>query len=144
MPKEPFYYSLTVNVQGATSTAYYELGLATEGAFIEGGATIFPTQAAATLVTVYSTMFALNVPAASFNGSVTIKTSANVIAGKIVVSPAINADTVLGLYGAGKLLGEYMLKAGQTSGNYSFNVKPDEGTDAAEAHKFLASKLPRP
>ena len=135
-------YGLSIAVNGASATAYYNVSLASAGKFVEGGVTIYPTATAATLVSIYSSSFAVNAPASSFGGGTTISTDASVVTGRVMVSPAINVDTVVTLYGTNEI-GSFTLKAGQTSGNFEWNVSghpalPPDGTE-----DFLGRTVPK-
>jgi hypothetical protein len=135
-------YGLSISVNGASTTAYYNVSLASDGKFVEGGVTIYPTATAATLVSIYSNSFAVNAPASSFGGGTTISTEANVVAGRVMVSPPVGVDTVVTLYGTNEI-GSYTLKAGQSSGTFEWNVSGHPALPPDGTQDFLSRTVPK-
>src|SRR4051812_26290462 len=120
-------YGLTVTATGTSSAAYFSVNLATGGAFVQGGATIYPTELGATLVSLYTIELDIESPAASMmSGGATLTTTNNIVAGRVYVSPAVNVDTVLTLFGTNPI-GSVTLKAGETVANFSFDVSGKSG-----------------
>src|ERR1044071_4066202 len=93
------YYALTVVEQGAGTTAYYALTPTSHLEMSQGGATFDPTAATATMVNIYPQTLQIQAPAGSFTAGVTIVTSADRIAGRLLVSPPVNVAVVVTLYG---------------------------------------------
>jgi hypothetical protein len=136
-------YGLTLTANGTSSAAYFSVNLATGGEFVQGGATIYPTQVSATVVSLYGTELAIESPAAAMmSGGATLTTTENLIAGRMVVSPAINVDTVLTLFGTSQI-GSVTLKAGETVSNFSFDVNGKPGIPDPTAKAFLDRVMPK-
>jgi hypothetical protein len=136
-------YGLTLTANDTSAAAYYEVNLATGGEFVQGGATIYPTTLGATLVTLYGSALEIEAPAAAMmSGGSTLTTNTNIVAGRITVSPAINVDAVLTLFGESQI-GSATLKAGETVSNFSFNVSGHSGIPDETAKAFLARVMPK-
>jgi hypothetical protein len=136
-------YGLTITASGTTSTAFYSVNLGTSGEFVQGGATIYPTATAATLVTLYGVELQINAPAASYvGGSATLTTTGDVIAGRIAVSPPVNVDTVVTLYGLSEI-GSTTVKAGDSEGAFSWNVSGKPGIADATSQAFVERMTPK-
>ena len=86
------YYALTLVEQGASTTAYYSLTPTSNLEMSQGGVTMDPTAASATLVNIYPQTLQIQAPAGSFQAGVTIVTSDDRIAGRLLVSPPVRMD----------------------------------------------------
>jgi hypothetical protein len=136
-------YGLTITASGTTSTAFYSVNLGTSGEFVQGGATIYPTATAATLVTLYGIELQINAPAASYvGGSATLTTTGDIIAGRIAVSPPVNVDTVVTLYGLSEI-GSTTVKAGDSEGTFSWNVGGKPGIADETSQAFVERMTPK-
>jgi hypothetical protein len=136
-------FGITMVANGTSSAAYYSVILATGGEFIQGGGTIYPTTLGATLVTLYGSELSIESPAASMmSGGATLTTSGSIIAGRMMVSPPINADTVLTLFGTNEI-GSVTLKAGETVTNFSFDVSGKSGIPEATSKAFIDRVMPK-
>jgi len=136
-------YGITMVANGTSSAAYYSTSLATGGVFIQGGATIYPTTLGATLVTLVTSELSIESPAASMmSGGATLTTEKDVVAGRMYVSPPINADTVLTLFGTSQI-GSVTLNAGETVINFSFDVSGKPGISEPTAKEFLDRVMPK-
>jgi len=138
------YYSLTVSAVGTSTSAYYSVTPTSNLQMSQGGVTIAPTAAATTLVNLYPTELQIQAPPGFLTGGVTIVTSADVIAGRIVVSPPVNVEVIVTLYGAGSTqLGQFILDPETGTGVFSFPTDPKEGMTAAEALKVMQQQTQR-
>jgi hypothetical protein len=135
-------YGISISVNGASTAANYNISLASDGTFVEGGVTIDPTAIAATLVSIYRNSMAISAPAASIGGGSTISTSADVVAGRVMVSPPVDVDTVVTLYGTDSI-GSYTLKAGETSGAFSWSVAGRPALQGHDTEAFLGRVVPK-
>jgi hypothetical protein len=130
-------YGLGYVAEHVNSGAYYSLTL-TKGIVHSGAATIEPRDTAYTYFSVEGAL-QLQAPPGSVSiaGKVSADEDSNII-GTILVSPPINSDTVVVLRGAGTILDRYILRAGETQGQFAFKA-----VDTCEAHKELPEPPPR-
>jgi hypothetical protein len=136
-------FGLTITASGTSSAAYFSVNLATGGEFVQGGATIYPTQLGATLVSLYGVELDIESPAAAMmSGGATLTTNGNIVAGRMEVSPAVNVDTVLTLFGT-EPIGSVTLAAGETVANFSFDVSGKPGIPDGTAKAFLDRVKPK-
>lgn len=140
------YYGLQLTNQGpATTTAYYYVTLLSSGSFAGAALTIYPTAAQATYFSCQEGAVQFQAPAAArLSGGITVVTTDTHVAGNLGVSPAINSDVVLTIYGAGKALGSVTLPAGQTSVPFDFKVESTHPLASDDAGAFLAEHAPPP
>lgn len=130
-------YGLTITVDGsASSTAYYNISLESGGEFVQGGATIDPTAIGATLFSLYGMELSINAPAGAINGAATLTTSGDIVAGRIMISPAIDADTVVALYGTTEIA-SVTVKAGETGGAFAWTVSGNPAMSSGSVKRFL-------
>ena len=129
------YYTIGLAVSNVNSAAFYAINPAPGLSILQGGFACYPTQNQYTSVAVYPEIAQLQLsPASYIGGSVTLQTTASTIAGSFTISPAINTDATLTLYGAGgQVLGTAVLKAGQSSVNFNWNVGSSQALSLDEA-----------
>jgi hypothetical protein len=138
------FYGLTIAVNGsASSTAYYSVSLISGGKFVQGGATLVPTAIAATLVSLYEVELSINAPAGRVSGGATLITMGDIVSGRITVSPAIDADTVVTLYGTSEIA-SVTVKAGETSGAFAWSTGGNPAMSSASAGQFLDKVMNKP
>ncbi|HEX6639773.1 MAG TPA: hypothetical protein VF215_01605, partial [Thermoanaerobaculia bacterium] len=75
---------------------------------------------------------------------ITVVTPNQEVAGTIGVSPAINVDAVLTIYGAGQQLGSVTLQAGQTSTPFHFDLPSGSGLSQEAAKEALEKVAGKP
>jgi hypothetical protein len=140
------YYSLQFTTQGTASTTayYYVTVIGTASQFDGGAVSIYPTAAQSTWVSAQSTSFQFQAPSARLSAGITVVTPNQEVTGTIGVSPAINVDAVLSIYGAGNQLGSVTLKAGETSMPFHFDVPSGSGMDQDQAQKIQQKVSGRP
>jgi hypothetical protein len=136
------YYTLSLVVAGSSTNAYYGITPTSNLQIAQGGASLAPAAAAATLVNVYPQEFQVQAPAGSFNGAVVIVTNEDAITGTFGVSPEIDVAVVLTAYGAGgRKLGEQILDPGTSMRPFSFPVNAAEGMSEQGAMDELKALL---
>jgi hypothetical protein len=136
-------YGLTITVNGtASSMAYYSVSLVSGGEFVQGGATIDPTAIGATFVSLYGTDLSINAPAGAISGAATLTTTGDIVAGRIVISPAIDTDTVVALFGTSEI-SSVTVKAGETSGAFAWTVSGNSGLPGT-SRDFLDNAIKKP
>lgn len=139
------YYSLQVTTQGnATSTAYYYVNVFSPGALDGAAVTIYPSAAQGTWFGYQTDSLQFQSPSGRVSAGTTVVTSGDRVSGTLGVSPAINVDTVLSLYGAAQLIGSVTLAAGQTSIPFDFPVSPSEAIPQSDVKASLQKLEPRP
>jgi hypothetical protein len=137
------FYGLTITVDGsASSTAYYSVSLVSGGEFIEGGATIDPTAIGAAFVSLYRMELSIDAPAGALNGAVTLATTSDIVAGQITISPPIDADTVVALFGTSEIA-SVTVKAGETGGAFAWSTSGNPGMSSGSAKQFLDDARPK-
>ena len=137
------YYALTVTAEGASTPAYYSLSPTSNLTISQGGVTLAPSSATQQMVSVsvYPQTLQINAPAGLVSGGVTILTSEAVVAGRVLVSPAVDVATVVTLYGNGGVqLGQYIADPGTGGGVFSFPVSGD-GIPPGDAQNTLQKIL---
>ena len=142
------YYALTLNAQGTNAPAFYSLTPTSNLTISQGGATLVPSSPSASgvVVNIYPETLQLSAPAGLVSAGVTIITTESTIAGRVMVSPAVNVATVVTLYGAGgQQLGQTIVDPGVTSGAFSFPVGPGAAfPDPSAAQSLIAQKIAPP
>jgi hypothetical protein len=118
-------YALNAAIEGATTGCYCSVTL-TSGALVDGVGECMPTQLAFTYMS-FQGAITFQVPAGDTSCGGTVSATTPTIAGSVIVSPPVNVPTVITVWGVGKVLGSYSLPAGQSNGQFSFNVN---GSDA--------------
>lgn len=137
------YYTIGLSVISASSAAYYQIDPSVDLSILQGGFVCSPSELGTSSVAIYPQVAQLQFPAARYiSGSVTIVTDAPVISGNFIVSPAINSNATLTLYGAGnQQLGTATLSAGQTSLSFSWKVSADKAMSEVEAKNAIAAAM---
>ena len=139
------YYALTVVEQGSGTTAYYALTPTSNLEMSQGGATFDPTAATATMVNIYPQTLQIQAPAGSFTAGVTIVTSADRIAGRLLVSPPVNVAVVVTLYGVGgQQIGQSILDPAVGSLTFSFPVSAATSIPKGDVQGVLQTLVPKP
>ena len=138
------YYALTVVEQGASTTAYYSLTPTSNLEMSQGGVTMDPTAASATLVNIYPQTLQIQAPAGSFQAGVTIVTSDDRIAGRLLVSPPVNVAVIVTLYGVGgQQIGQSILDPAVGSLAFSFPVSAAQSISKGDVAGVLQKLLPK-
>ena len=136
------YYALTIAANGASTAAYYAVTPASNLRISEGGATIEPTSPSATMVNVYPQTLQIQSPAGKLKGGVTIVTGQSVIDCEVTVSPPVNTEVEVALYGAGgKRLGLHVVAPGESGGTFQFQVSTGDAIPRDDVGKILAQLL---
>jgi hypothetical protein len=138
------YYALTVVEQGASTAAYYSLTPTSNLEISQGGATFVPTATALTMVSIYPETLQIQAPAGSFSAGVTIVTSEDLIAGRLLVSPPVNVSVVVTLYGSGgQQLGQSILDPAVGSLVFSYPVSSQKSIPRGDVPGVLQGLLPK-
>jgi hypothetical protein len=136
---------MQVTTQGsASSTAFYYVNVLSPGALAGAAVTIYPTAAQGTWFGYQENSLQFQSPAGRASAGATVVTDSPRVGGTFGVSPAINVDTVLSLYGAAKLIGSVTLAAGQTSIPFDFQVSSEEAIQKGDAEASLKKLVPQP
>jgi hypothetical protein len=140
------YYALTVVEQGASTAAYYSLTPTSNLEMSQGGGvTMDPTAASATMVNIYPQTLQIQAPAGSFTAGVTIVTSDDRIAGRLLVSPPVDVAVVVTLYGVGgQQIGQSILDPAVGSLVFSFPVSAAQSIPKGNVAAVLQTLLPKP
>lgn len=136
------YYSLNLT-SNASGGAYYSMLVDAPAAIIDGGMSITPNSTAYTYFSAQGAVTAY-VPGGDLSAGGTVSTSASTVSGQIYVSPAVNVPVQVTIRGRNQNLGTYTLPAGQTQGQFNFNVSSSEALDEAGAREQLAKLLNAP
>jgi hypothetical protein len=136
------YYSLDLQTSGAArhATYFYVTVVGSESTFDGAGMTISPSVAQTTWFSYQSQSVQFQAPAARISGGITVVTPNQEVAGTIGVSPAIDVDTVLSIYGDGGMLGSVTLSAGKTSTPFHFDVGGSAGMSLENAQNRISSR----
>ena len=138
------YYALTVVEQGASTAAYYSLTPTSNLEMSQGGVTMAPTAASATLVNLYPQTLQIQAPAGSFTAGVTIVTGADRIAGRLLVSPPVNVAVVVTLYGVGgQQIGQSILDPAVGSLAFSFPISSAQSIPKGDVAGVMQKLLPK-
>ncbi len=134
-------YALNAAISGASTGAYYSVNLTT-GTLVDGVGQCMPTQTAFTYMS-FQGSIAFQVPPGdtSCGGTVNATTT---VAGTVLVSPPINVPVTITLWGRGTTLGTYNLPAGQTSGQFSFNVSSSDAIPQDEVAGVMKNFISGP
>lgn len=137
------YYTIGLKVLGVDTAAFYAINPVAGLDFFQGGFTCYPTDAGSMSVAVYPQIAQLQMPPASYiGGSVSLQTIAPSIDGMFTISPPINVDAMLTLYGAGgQTIGTVILAGGESSVAFEWKVSPGQGMTADEAKSAVESSL---
>src|SRR4051812_33414577 len=110
-------YALNTSYNGASTGAYCSVTL-TVGTLVDGVGQAMPTSAGFSYMSFQGGItYQLPPGDVSIGGTVN---ATNSVAGSVIVSPPINVDFTVELWGRGKVLGTYVLPAGQESGQFNF------------------------
>jgi hypothetical protein len=139
------YYSLQLSTQGASSSSayFYVTVMGSTAQFDGAGISVYPSQAQTTYFSYQSQSVQFQAPAARLAGGITVVTPNQEVVGTMGVSPAINVDTVLSIYGT-SALGSVTLKAGQTSVPFHFDLPNGSGLNPGDAQDVLAKVAGKP
>ena len=139
---DQLYYALTIRANRTSSAAYYALQPTSNLHVAEGSVQIEPKSASATMVTVETRALQIQAPAGTVHGGITIVTAEKRIDGEVMVSPPVDSEVEVILYGAGgKKLGVFVLAAGDGNGVYQFEVDAAEAIPPGDAAKVLKHVL---
>ncbi|HYK03098.1 MAG TPA: hypothetical protein VE974_15160 [Thermoanaerobaculia bacterium] len=139
------YYSIQVTTQGsASSTAFYYVNVLSPGALAGAAVTLYPTAAQATWFGYQENALQFQAPAGRAGAGATVITDSPRVIGTLGVSPAINVDTVLNLYGAANPIGSVTLPAGQTSIPFDFQVSSEDAIQKGDVEAALQKVAPKP
>ena len=139
------YYALTVAEQGAGTAAYYSLTPTSNLEMSQGGATLDPTAATATMVNIYPQTLQIQAPAGSFNAGVTIVTSDDRVAGRLLVIPSVDVAVIVTLYGVGgQQIGQSILDPAVGSLVFSFPISSAQSIPKGSVQGVLQALLPKP
>jgi hypothetical protein len=139
------YYSLQVLTQGsASSTAFYYVNVLSPGALEGAAVTMYPSAAQATWFGYQQNSLQFQAPSGRASAGATVVTDSPRVGGTLGVSPAINVDTVLNLYGAANLIGTVTLPAGQTSIPFDFQVSSSDAIEKSAVEESLKKLAPQP
>lgn len=135
------FYSIGAVARRSTTFSFYSLNI-TSGVLTNSGVSFEnPSNAQSTYVNVYATSIQAQGSPADVTLGAAINSS-DPVTGSIMASPPSNTDVVVTLYGLGKTLGTYTLPAGQTSGNFSFQVNSADAIPENEVEASLKKILP--
>jgi hypothetical protein len=112
-------YALNTSYNNASTSAYCSVSL-TAGTLVNGVGQCVPSSTAFTYMS-FQGAISYQVPPGDASVGGTVDATTNV-AGSVIVSPPLNVDFTVELFGRGKVLGTYTVPAGQTSGQFNFNV----------------------
>lgn len=139
------YYTIGLTVVGAGTSAFYAINPVDGLDFFQGGFNCYPNGAGSVSVAIYPQVAQLQMPAAEYiGGSVSLQTLAPSIDGMFTISPPIDVDARLTLYGAGgQTIGTVILAGGEPSVSFQWKVSPGEGMSAEEAKSAVEGSLKR-
>ncbi len=131
------YFSITIAVSGAGTSAYYALTPTSDLTISEGGVTFAPSSLSATMVNIYPQELQIQAPAGSFTAGVSVITSENVISGLVEVSPPVDVATVITVYAGSQQIGQKIIDPAVGSGAFAF---PIGGTQTNQLKQILSGK----
>lgn len=136
------FYSIGAVAKRANTFSFFSLNI-TSGVITNSGVSYEnPVNAQSTYVNVYATAVQSQGSPADVTLGAAIDSSAPVT-GSVMASPPTNVDVVVTLYGQGTVLGTYTLPAGQTSGNFTFQVSSSDAIPENEVESALKKILPQ-
>ena len=127
-------YALNTYYNGSNKSTYISVNL-TAGAIVDGVGQCMPA-AIEMFYLSFQGAIVYQFPAGDASVGTTIDATTNV-AGSIIVSPAMNVDFNVTLWGRGTTLGTYTVPAGQTSGSFNFQVSQSDGIPIDQARAAL-------
>jgi len=133
-------YGLNMSVVGADQTAYYSIAL-TSGTSGPGSFSLTPAQTQYTYVS-FQGGITFQIPGGVASAGAAVTTTNGLIAGDVYVSPAIEVPVQIQLYYQGKIIQAYELEAGQTEGNFSWQVASTD--DSSFDPKAILDKIVAP
>ena len=137
------FYSLGAVAKRSNTFSFFSLSI-TSGVFTNSGASYEnPINAQSTYFNAYANAVQSQGSPADVTLGAAIDSSAPV-KGTIMASPPTNVDVVVTLYGLGTVLGTYTLPAGQSSGNFVFEVSGSDGIPEGDVKAALEKILPPP
>lgn len=134
-------YALNTYYNGANASAYCSVSL-TAGSLVDGVGQCAPTSAAFSYMS-FQGAITYQLPPGNVSVGATVEATSNV-AGNVIVSPALNVDFNVELWGQGQVLGSYTVPAGQTSGSFNFPVQQSDGLTIDQVRKVLDDKIGKP
>jgi hypothetical protein len=141
---DKFHYALTITAKHASTAAYYALTPTSNLHIEEGSVTLTPKSASATMVTIEPEMLQIQAPAGSVQGGVTIGTDAVHVDGQVTVSPPVDVEVIVALYGiGGKKVGEFVVAPGDGGGVFEFRVDAAQSIPPGELDDILGDLVPR-
>jgi hypothetical protein len=141
MPNGGSYYSLTITVKGASTSAYYGLTPTSNLVISQGGATLYPSEVSATMVTIDPQMLQIQAAAGTFTAGGTIVTADKVIAGTMSINPPVDVAVTVTAYGNAGEIGQKVVDPGISDAAFSFPVDGSEGIAPADAVAELRKRL---
>lgn len=144
MAERYLYYALTLVTEGSSATsAYYSVTPTSDVQISQGGATVMPTSAAATMVNIYPETLQIQAPAGSINAGVTIATSASTIAGRVIISPPVDCAVIVTLYGAGgQQLDQLIIDPAVGGGLFDWSIDAANAIPAHDLDGVLRGLVP--
>jgi len=136
-------YALNTSYTGGNKSTYISVSL-TAGKLVDGVGQCMPAAIEICYMS-FQGSITYQLPAGDVSVGGTVDATSNV-AGNIIVSPALNVDFNVQLWGRGQILGSYTVPAGQTSGSFNFNVSQADAIPADEIGEAMAriAKPPQP
>jgi hypothetical protein len=139
------YYGMQLATTGPSTTAYFFVNVLSPGALVGAAVSMYPSATQATYFSSTENSLQFNAPAAvTIGAATTVLTSGNDVAGSLGVSPPIQSDVTLSLYGSGGVIGTVTLEAGQTQMPFDFRVTPSESLGHEGGAALLRKQAPRP
>ena len=141
------YYALTLNAIGTSTPAFYSVTPTSNLTISQGGATIAPNPATSegTTVNIYPQTLQVSGPAGLISAGVTIITSETTIAGRTVISPAVNVAVTVTLYGnGGTQIGQHVYDPGTGGGPFKFDAPSGGAIGSADDARAVVEKLLKP
>jgi hypothetical protein len=136
------FYSIGAVAKRSNTLSFFSLNI-TSGVITNSGVSYEnPVNAQSTYVNVYETAVQSQGSPADVTLGAAIDSS-DPVTGSIMASPPTNVDVVVTLYGQGKVLGTYTLPAGQTSGDFSFQVNSADAIPQGDVKAALDKILPQ-
>lgn len=142
------YYELNLDAQGASSDGHYFLDVNQNGDLTTFGTTV-RTRATGTVdeatIDSFPLSLAIRAAAGDVHGyALLVTTTANTLAGQIIVNPPKNVPVVLKVSGKGKPIGEVRIPPGSRDANFSFAIGSEDALTEQEAMERVSKHLPKP
>jgi hypothetical protein len=137
-------YALTVTANRASTAAYYAVTPTPPVRIASGSVTLEPKSPSATLVNILPQVLEIQAPEGSVHAGVTIVTGDSHIDGEIVISPPVDVEVEVSLYGAGgERLDTYVVASGDGGGVFQFHVSADQAIPPGEVAHLLKRLIPQ-